>query len=191
MAVMNRFAPVTESWKQTQPWVTSKCCVLSEGILFEQVFWLNTSFFLLLLANRAAPRSAVSVPPYPALPALVLPSLLPGWNPKLPSALAPCSQRVLKVWCHKITLCPEFPHCCGQDAVSPHLLFQMGNDCSVSGTEKHRQLLSVITFPLLEDQQTSPRTGDGQIIQCISQQPLQGCCLLFSTMVLECVKKGL
>lgn len=45
MAVMNRFAPVTVSWKQTQPKVISECCFLTEGILFQQTSLLNTSFF--------------------------------------------------------------------------------------------------------------------------------------------------
>lgn len=80
MAVMNRFAAVAESLNQTQPWVISKYCFLSEGILFEQVSLLNTSFFLLPLANRAVSK----VCPPPALPALVLPTFLPCWSLKLP-----------------------------------------------------------------------------------------------------------
>lgn len=95
MAVMNRFASVTESWKQAQSWVISKCCLLSEGNLFGQVSLLNTSFFLLPLANRAASRSAVSVPPQ-VLPALVLPSFLPCQSLKLPLSFGSMQSRCLQ-----------------------------------------------------------------------------------------------
>lgn len=154
MAVMNRFTPVTKSWKQMQPWVISKYCFLSEGILFERVSLLNTSFFLLPLANRAAPTSAVSVP-LPSAPCSCPSHLSALTKP----ALAPHSQRVFSVLCHKITLCLELPHCCGQGAMSHRLLSQMGSGCSVSDTEKLLQLLSGVTFPLLGDKQTSPQTG--------------------------------
>lgn len=135
MAVMNRFAPVTESWKQTQTWVISKYCCLPEGILFEQVSLLNTSFFLLSLANRAVSRSALSVPHAPRYSLLLsfpLFCLAEAWSS--PSPLSPCSQGVFSVLCPKITLFPELSHCCGQGAMSHHLLSQMGNDCGVSDT---------------------------------------------------------
>ena len=141
--------------------MTSTYCFLSEGILFEQVSLLNTSFFLLPLANRVASRSAVSVsPPCPSTP-YSCPSLLSALlKPEAPPLLWLHAVKVSSVCCATKSHFAQLPHCCGQDAVSPHLLSQMGNDCSVSGTEKHHQLLSMITFPLLGDQQTSPQTGD-------------------------------
>lgn len=152
MAVMNRFAPVTKSRKQTQSSVICKCCFLSEGILFEQVSLLNTSFLLLPLASRAASRSAVPVSPSPVLPGLVFSSFLLSWSLKLPLSF------VFSVCCATIS---PFAHSCHASvARMQHLLSQTRNDCSVSGTEKHCQLLSMITFPLLGDQQMSPQTGN-------------------------------
>lgn len=92
MAVMNRFAPVTESWKQTQPWVIFKYCFLSEGILFEQVSLLNTSLFLLPLVNRAVSRSAVSGLPQHSL----ILSFSPCWSLKLPLSLGSMRSRCLQ-----------------------------------------------------------------------------------------------
>lgn len=156
MAVMNRFAAVAESLNQTQPWVISKYCFLSERILFEQISLLDTSFFLLPLANRAVSRS---VPPQHSLLLSFPPfCLAEAWNS--PSPLAPWSQRVFSVLCHKITLCPAttllWPGC---GVSSSPISSQMGNDCSVSVTEEHRHLLSMITFLLRGDQWTSSQTG--------------------------------
>lgn len=185
MAVMNRFAPVTVSWKQTQPKVISECCFLTEGILFQQTSLLNTSFFPQPPTEQHQDLLCLFIlpPPHPSTPSL-LSALL-----KLPLSFGSI-RSAFNVLCHKFTLCPESPHCRGHD-VSSHFLSQMANGCSISGTEKHPQLLSMITFPLLGHQQNSPQTGDRRTNHFMHlTAALQGC-LLFSTMVAEHVKKGL
>lgn len=156
MAVMNRFASVTESWKQTEPWVIFKYCFLSEGILLEQVFLLNTSLFPLPLGNRTVLRSAVSGLPQHSL----FLSFTPFWSLKLP----------LLSWLHAVKV---HSVCCATKSLLLRFTTLLWPGCSVSSPPisngkrlqcfKHHQILSTITFALMEGQQTSPQTGDRRI----------------------------
>jgi len=156
MTVMNRFAPVAESWKQTRPRVISKWCFLTKGISCVQVSLLNTSYFLPPLANRKESRSAVSVPP-PVLPALVLPSFLPCRSLKLPLSFGSMHSRCPQWVVPQNHSLPRVTTLLWTGCNISSTPISNGNSCSVSDTENHCQLLSGTTFPLLGDQYTSPQ----------------------------------
>lgn len=138
MAVMNRFAAVAESLNQTQPWVISKYCFLSEGILFEQVSLLNTSFFLLPLANRALSK-VCSPPSTPCSCPSHLSALL---KPETPPLLWLHEVKGSSACCATKSLFAQLPRCCGPDAVSPHVLSHLKWEM----TAVFQLLKSIVTY---------------------------------------------
>lgn len=70
-----------------------------------------------------------------------------------------------------------------------HPQSQVGGDCGVSGTDKKPSVTAHDHLPIAGRPTKLPTDGD-KIIYCTSQQPLQGCYLLFS-VVLEFIEKEL